>query len=30
MQAAKSGFNLTSQTPTCGTDLPHTDTATSS
>jgi branched-chain amino acid transport system substrate-binding protein len=30
MQAAKSGFNLVSPTPTCGTDLPHTDTATSS
>jgi len=30
LQAAKSGFNLISPTPTCGTDLPHTDTASSS
>ena len=30
MQAAQSGFNLASPTPTCGTDLPHTDTASSS
>ena len=30
VQAAKSAFNLVSPTPTCGTDLPHTDTASSS
>jgi len=30
LQAAKAGFNLVSPTPTCGTDLPHTDTASSS
>ncbi len=30
LQAAKTGFNLVSPTPTCGTDLPHTDTASSS
>ncbi|MGA2838165.1 MAG: ABC transporter substrate-binding protein [Acidimicrobiales bacterium] len=30
LQAARSGFNVTSPTPTCGTDLPHTDTASSS
>ena len=30
MQAAKTGFDLISPTPTCGTDLPHTDTASGS
>jgi ABC-type branched-subunit amino acid transport system substrate-binding protein len=30
MQAETSGFNLTSPDPTCGTDLPHTNTASAS
>jgi branched-chain amino acid transport system substrate-binding protein len=30
MQAETSGFNLTSPNPTCGTDLPHTNTASGS